>query len=89
MSRNTLALFGGESYINGGKVLLSTKFPTVLVSTWLFDDMKKSTRKGSFLFKKLVRSLIPDHKTWAFNKGSEMQVNFEKEIGASFGKLNI
>jgi hypothetical protein len=91
-ARNTLAVWGplADDTIPDGMVVLSVAYPKVFVTSMLKSDMERSTKPGSFIFKRLIQSLfLNDKKIWADRVGSDMLNDFPSEVGAAYGKLVI
>lgn len=73
------------------KIPLSIKYPTIVVTPLfatqinsLLNDEKSS---DSYLFRKIIGIILPDHSEWATRKGSQMLRDFEIAILAAFGKF--
>jgi hypothetical protein len=89
-ARNTLAVWDplADDTIPDGMVVLSVAYPKIFVTSMLKSDMERSTKPGSFIFKRLIQSFFAnDKKIWAERVGSDMLTDFPSEVGASFGQL--
>ncbi len=90
MSKNFIATFGKEFGLKVGeenRVQLADGYPDVLVSNLEFTEMLDSLEKNSatFIFRKLMKVLIPDPVVWAERTGSAILNNYKNIILASLG----
>ena len=49
--------------------------------------MAKSTKGGSFVFKRCMRALVSDKKEYSTRTGGDMLEAFPSQVGAAYGKL--
>ena len=99
LSKSFLNLFGtkadimdlkiGKTGSSSGLVPISSNYPSILVSPMFSIEMQAiiddSKKENSFIFRKVIGTIIPDHIEWAKRKGSEMLDDFQNEILAAYG----
>ena len=72
-----------------GFVVLSIKYPKVFVTDMLKTAMVDSKKPGSFLFKRIMQSLLSKKKIWHDRVMLDVLRDYPGEVGAAFGKLSI